>query len=75
MLSRDPACRGYSVPLLYFKGFHALQSYRVAHYYWTHERPALALYLQSRISEAFAVDIHPEPESGRASCSTMRLRS
>lgn len=65
MLSRDPACRGYSVPLLYFKGFHALQSYRVAHYYWTHERPALALYLQSRISEAFAVDIHPGARIGK----------
>ncbi|CAL8974267.1 Serine acetyltransferase [Propionicimonas sp. T2.31MG-18] len=65
VLSRDPACRGYSVPLLYFKGFHALQSYRVAHYYWTHERSALALYLQSRISEAFAVDIHPGARIGK----------
>ena len=65
VLSRDPACRGYSVPLLYFKGFHALQSYRVAHYYWTHDRIALALYLQSRISEVFAVDIHPGARIGK----------
>ena len=65
VLSRDPACRGYSVPLLYFKGFHALQAYRVSHYYWTHERPALALYLQSRISEVFAVDIHPGARIGK----------
>lgn len=65
VLSRDPACRGYSVPLLFFKGFHALQSYRVSHYYWTHERPALALYLQSRISEVFAVDIHPGARIGK----------
>ncbi|HQY98937.1 MAG TPA: serine O-acetyltransferase [Propionicimonas sp.] len=65
VLSRDPACRGYSIPLLYFKGFHALQAYRVAHYYWTHERTALALYLQSRISEVFAVDIHPGAQIGK----------
>ncbi len=65
IITRDPATRGYSQPLLYFKGFHALQSYRVSHYYWTHERPALALYLQSRISEVFAVDIHPGARIGK----------
>ena len=65
VLSRDPATRGYSQPLLFFKGFHAIQAYRVAHYYWTHQRPALALYLQSRISEVFAVDIHPGARIGK----------
>ena len=65
VLSRDPACRGYSVPLLFFKGFHALQAYRVAHHYWTHDRPVLALYLRSRISEVFAVDIHPGARIGK----------
>ncbi|MBN9104080.1 MAG: serine O-acetyltransferase [Propionibacteriaceae bacterium] len=65
VLSRDPATRGYSQPLLYFKGFHALQAYRVAHYYWTHDRTALALFLQSRISEVFAVDIHPGARIGK----------
>ncbi|WP_028709166.1 serine O-acetyltransferase [Propionicicella superfundia] len=65
VLSRDPACRSYLVPLLYFKGFHSLQAYRVAHYFWTHDRTALALYLQSRISEAFAVDIHPGARIGK----------
>ena len=65
VVSRDPACRGYSVPLLYFKGFHALQAYRVAHHYWTTDRMALALYLQSRISEVFAVDIHPGARIGK----------
>ena len=65
MLSRDPACLGYSIPLLYFKGFHALQAYRVAHYYWLNDRQPLALYLQSRISEVFAVDIHPGARIGR----------
>ncbi len=65
VLSRDPACLGYSIPLLYFKGFHALQSYRVAHYYWNNDRRALALYLQSRISEVFTVDIHPGARIGK----------
>ncbi len=62
---RDPACRGYCVPLLYFKGFHALQSYRMAHWLWEHDHPALALTLQSRISEAFSVDIHPGARVGK----------
>ena len=62
---RDPAARGYSQPLLYFKGFHAIQAYRVAHQYWVAERHTLALYLQSRISEVFAVDIHPGAVMGR----------
>ena len=65
VLSRDPACRGYSVPLLYFKGFHALQAYRVAHHAWTNGHPALALFLQSRISEALAVDIHTGARIGK----------
>ncbi|MBN2191674.1 MAG: serine O-acetyltransferase [Polyangiaceae bacterium] len=65
VVTRDPACRGYSMPLLYFKGFHALEAYRAAHYYWTTDRQALALYLQSRISEVFAVDIHPGARIGK----------
>jgi serine O-acetyltransferase len=65
VVGRDPACRGYSVPLLYFKGFQSIQAYRVAHHCWTVERRALALYLQSRISEVFAVDIHPGARLGK----------
>ena len=65
IISRDPAARRYATPLLYFKGFHALQGYRIAHYYWTQERVQLALYLQSRISEKFAVDIHPAARIGK----------
>jgi serine O-acetyltransferase len=61
---RDPACRGFSIPLLYFKGFHALQSHRVAHYYWQQGREALALFLQSRMSKIFSVDIHPAARIG-----------
>lgn len=62
---RDPACPGYANPLLYFKGFQSIQAYRVAHHYWEHGRKPLALYLQSRISEAFAVDIHPGAKIGK----------
>lgn len=65
VISRDPACRGYSQPLLYFKGFHSLEAYRVAHHYWTMNRQRLAQYLQSRISEVFAVDIHPAARLGK----------
>ncbi|MBO3130538.1 serine O-acetyltransferase [Dermatophilus congolensis] len=65
VMSRDPAARGYSAPLLYFKGFHAVQAYRVAHFYWVEGRTAFALYLQNRISEVFAVDIHPGARIGK----------
>lgn len=65
IITRDPACRGYSTPLLYFKGFHAIQAHRVAHAYWEQDRRALALFLQSRISEVFAVDIHPGARLGK----------
>jgi serine O-acetyltransferase len=62
---RDPACVRYSNPFLYLKGFQSLQAYRIAHYYWEEGRQQLALYLQSRISEVFAVDIHPAAKIGK----------
>jgi serine O-acetyltransferase len=61
---RDAAVRHYATALLYFKGFQALQAYRVAHWLWTRERTAMALYLQSRISQIFTVDIHPAARIG-----------
>ena len=61
---RDPACPDALTPLLYFKGFQALVCYRVAHHLWNHDRQELALYLQSLISETFAVDIHPAAQIG-----------
>lgn len=64
IVSRDPASRGFLSPLLYFKGFHALTSHRVAHYLWNHQREDLALYLQSISSQVFAVDIHPAARIG-----------
>lgn len=61
---RDPACQGLSSILLFYKGYHALQSYRAAHYFWNQDRKALAQFFQSRISEVFAVDIHPAAKIG-----------
>jgi serine O-acetyltransferase len=61
---RDAACEYYLTPLLYFKGFQALQLYRVAHWLWLQDRRALALFLQNGISERFAVDIHPAAQMG-----------
>ncbi|MGB5948454.1 MAG: serine O-acetyltransferase [Parvibaculum sp.] len=62
---RDPACHSYVQPLLFFKGYHALQAYRIAHWLWTNGRRPMALYLQNRISDLFAVDIHPAAKIGR----------
>lgn len=62
---RDPATRSLTEPLLYFKGFHALQAYRVANWLWNDGRRSLALYLQNRISERFGVDIHPAAQLGK----------
>ncbi len=61
---RDPASRGFLIPLLFFKGFQALQSYRVAHWLWMHDRQLLAFHFQNRISEVFGVDIHPAAQIG-----------
>ncbi len=65
VFNRDPACHEYMQPFLYFKGYLALQAYRVANWLWRHDRRALALHLQSRISELFAVDIHPATRIGK----------
>ncbi|HSB97211.1 MAG TPA: serine O-acetyltransferase [Spongiibacteraceae bacterium] len=62
---RDSACIGFSVPFLYFKGFHALQAWRVAHWLWQQGRESLALFFQNRISGEFGVDIHPAARIGR----------
>jgi serine O-acetyltransferase len=65
VFERDPACRGYLQPFLFFKGFMAIQVHRVAHFLWTQDRHTLAFYLQSRASELFQVDIHPAAKLGR----------
>jgi serine O-acetyltransferase len=64
VLERDPACESCAQAFVFLKGFHALESYRVAHWLWTHERKVMALYFQNRISDLFAVDIHPAARIG-----------
>jgi serine O-acetyltransferase len=62
---RDPAVTTFVEPFLFFKGFHALQAYRVTHWLWAKKRQALAAHFQSRISEVFGVDINPAARIGR----------
>ncbi len=62
---RDPACHRMIQPLLYFKGFQALQSYRIGHWLWTEGREDMAYFIQMRVSEVFGVDIHPNARMGR----------
>lgn len=61
---RDPACEDLSTPFLFFKGFHAVQAHRVAHWLWQHGRHTLALFFQSQISVGLGVDIHPAARLG-----------
>ncbi|MFN4011916.1 MAG: serine O-acetyltransferase [Pannonibacter sp.] len=65
VFDRDPACNRLLEPVLYFKGFHALQTHRLANWLWRQGRKDFALYLQSRSSEVFQVDIHPMVPVGR----------
>lgn len=65
VFERDPACKGYVQPFLFFKGFLALQTHRVAHWLHGEGRETLAFYLQSRSSELFQVDINPATKIGR----------
>lgn len=65
VFDRDPACERYIDPLLYFKGFHAIQTHRLAHWLWMNDRKDFALYLQSRSSAIYQVDIHPAVQMGK----------
>ncbi len=62
---RDPACHRFLQPLLFFKGFLAVQAYRVAHWLWSEGRTDLALFVQMRVSEVFSIDIHPAARIGK----------
>lgn len=62
---RDPACDRFVQPVLFFKGFQAIQSYRVAHWLWQSGRRDMARFFQMRISEQFGVDIHPAARIGK----------
>lgn len=65
VLDRDPACMRLIEPVLYFKGFHAIETHRLAHALWVAGRQDFALYLQSRSSEVFQTDIHPAARLGK----------
>jgi serine O-acetyltransferase len=62
---RDPACDRFIMPVLYFKGFHAIQTHRLAHWLWNQGRKDFALYLQSRSSSVFQTDINPAARIGK----------
>ena len=62
---RDPATNRYVEPVLYYKGFHAIQTHRLAHWLWNKGRRDFAYYLQSRSSAVFQCDIHPAARIGR----------
>ena len=62
---RDPACHTFLQPILYFKGYQAVQAYRVGHHLWTRGRKELAYFVQMRVSEIFGVDIHPGARIGK----------
>ncbi|MGH6818029.1 MAG: serine O-acetyltransferase [Methylovirgula sp.] len=64
VVDRDPACTRLIEPLLYFKGFQAIQTHRLAHFLWNDNQQDLALYLQSRSSDLFQTDIHPAARFG-----------
>ena len=62
---RDPACHRFLQPLLYFKGFQAVQAYRIAHFMWISCQRDIAYFMQSRVSEVFGIDIHPNAKIGK----------
>nr|WP_323776434.1 serine O-acetyltransferase [Amylibacter sp.] len=65
VFERDPACHRLIQPILFFKGFQAVQVYRVAHWLWINGRKGMAQFFQMRSSEVFGVDIHPGAVVGR----------
>lgn len=66
VLTRDPACRSHLQAVLNFKGFHALETYRIAHRLWNLDRPDVAVWLSNTASRVFGADIHPAARLGRA---------
>jgi serine O-acetyltransferase len=64
-IDRDPAANRFIEPLLYFKGFHAIQTHRLAHWLWSKDRKDFAYYLQSQSSSVFQTDINPAVPIGR----------
>jgi serine O-acetyltransferase len=65
VFERDPACHRFLQPILFFKGYQAVQAYRVGHWLWAKGRVDLAYFVQMRVSEVFGVDIHPAARVGK----------
>jgi len=65
VFDRDPACHRFLQPVLFFKGFQAVQAYRVGNWLWKQGRKDMAYYMQMRVSEVFGVDIHPAAKIGK----------
>ncbi len=65
VFDRDPACLRFIQPMLFFKGYQAVQAYRVGHWLWRQGRRDMAYFVQMRVSEVFGVDIHPAARIGR----------
>ena len=62
---RDPACHRFIQPILFFKGYQAVQAYRIGNWLWRMGRKDMAYFVQMRVSEVFGVDIHPAARVGR----------
>ncbi|MCH2093512.1 MAG: serine O-acetyltransferase [Rhodobacteraceae bacterium] len=62
---RDPACHRFLQPLMFFKGFQAIQTYRVANWLWRQGRKDLSYFFQMRCSEVFGIDVHPAARIGK----------
>ena len=62
---RDPACHRFMQPLLFFKGFQAIQAYRLGHWLWENGKKDLSYFIQMRTSEVFGIDIHPAARIGK----------
>ena len=65
VFDRDPACHRFIQPILFFKGYQAVQAHRVAHWLWRRGRQDMAFFVQMRMSEVFGVDIHPAARIGQ----------
>jgi serine O-acetyltransferase len=65
VVDRDPACNRYMHPLLYFKGFLAVQSYRISNWLWVNGKKDMAYFFQMKTSEVFGIDIHPAAKIGK----------
>jgi serine O-acetyltransferase len=65
VFDRDPACHRFIQPLLFFKGYQAVQAYRIGHWLWQAGRRDMSYFVQMRVSEVFGVDIHPAARVGK----------